>query len=91
MVSNSLVAIVYKLPDAVEDEIEALVHEIENNDNLYRPTDDKIGNVVYRHDLLDEYVSFVTKTTDIELEGMKIVLDCANGAAYEAMPKFYVV
>lgn len=77
----------YKLPDAVEDEIEALVHEIENNDNLYRPTDDKIGNVVYRHDLLDEYVSFVTKTTDIELEGMKIVLDCANGAAYEAMPK----
>ena len=51
----------------------------------------KLVNVVYRHDLLDEYVSFVTKTTDIELEGMKIVLDCANGAAYEAMPKFYVV
>ncbi len=77
----------YKLPDAVEDEIEALVHQIESNDNLYRPTDAAIGTISYRHDLLNEYVNFVAKTTDIELEGMKIVLDCANGAAYEVMPK----
>lgn len=77
----------YKLPDAVEDKIETLVTEIGANDNLYRPTEDKIGSVSYRHDLLDEYITFATKTTDIELEGMKIVLDCANGAAYEAMPK----
>ena len=77
----------YKLPDAVEDEIESLVHRIEENDDLYRPTDVGIGSVSYHHDLIEEYISFVTKTTDIELEGMKIVLDCANGAAYEAMPK----
>ncbi len=77
----------YKLPDAVEDEIEALVHQIESNDDLYRPTDAAIGTISYRHDLLNEYVNFVAKTTDIELEGMKIVLDCANGAAYEVMPK----
>ncbi len=77
----------YKLPDAVEDEIEALVHQIEGNDNLYRPTDAAIGTISYRHDLLNEYVNFVARTTDIELEGMKIVLDCANGAAYEVMPK----
>lgn len=37
--------------------------------------------------MLEEYISFVVGTTDIELEGMKIVLDCANGAAYEAMPR----
>ncbi|HJF84215.1 phosphoglucosamine mutase [Megamonas hypermegale] len=77
----------YKLPDAVEDKIEALVHRIEENDDLYRPTDEKIGYLTYRHDLLEEYISFVVGTTDIELEGMKIVLDCANGAAYEAMPR----
>ena len=77
----------YKLPDAVEDDIESLVHRIEENDDLYRPTDVGIGSVSYHHDLIEEYISFVTKTTDIELEGMKIVLDCANGAAYEAMPK----
>lgn len=77
----------YKLPDAVEDEIEALVHRIENGDDLYRPTDAAIGSITYQHSLIEEYITFVTKTTDIELEGMKIVLDCANGAAYEAMPK----
>lgn len=77
----------YKLPDAVEDEIEALVHRIEENDDLYRPTDAGIGSVSYHHDFIEEYISFVTKTTDIELEGMKIVLDCANGASYEAMPR----
>ncbi len=77
----------YKLPDVVEDKIESLVHQIEKDDNLYRPDNDKIGNITYRHDLLEEYISFVAHTTDIELEGIKIVLDCANGAAYEAMPK----
>ena len=77
----------YKLPDSVEDEIESLVHQIERDDNLYRPCGESVGNISYRHDLLDEYISFVAHTTDIELEGMKIVLDCANGAAYEAMPK----
>ncbi len=77
----------YKFPDAVEVEIEELVHQIESYDDLYRPTDAAIGTISYRHDLLNEYVNFVAKTTDIELEGMKIVLDCANGAAYEVMPK----
>lgn len=77
----------YKLPDAVENKIESLVYKIEKHDDLYRPTDEKIGYLTYRHDLLDEYINFVTGTTDIELDGMKIVLDCANGASYEAMPK----
>lgn len=77
----------YKLPDAVEDEIEALVHQIEADDNLYRPTDEKIGSVTYNHKLAEEYINFVANTTDIELDGVKIVLDCANGAAYEVMPK----
>jgi len=33
-----------------------------------------------------EYIDFVSATTDQRFEGMKVVLDCANGAAYEAMP-----
>lgn len=77
----------YKLPDAVEDEIEALVRKIEEDDNLYRPAEAAIGNISYQHELINEYISFAVQTTDIELEGIKIVLDCANGAAYEAMPK----
>ena len=77
----------YKLPDAVEDEIEAIVHAIENNDDFPRPTDEKLCHVEYRHNLLEDYINFVLQTTDQRLDGMKIVLDCANGAAYEAMPE----
>ena len=77
----------YKLPDAVEDEIEAVVHRIEAGDDLPRPSDEAIGRIEYRGDLLEDYISFVVGTTTARLDGMKIVLDCANGAAYEAMPR----
>jgi len=77
----------YKLPDAVEDELEALVRRLETNDDAARPTGRGIGTVEYRHDLINQYVDYVVGTCPVRLEGMKIVLDCANGAAYEAMPK----
>ncbi len=76
----------FKLPDAVEDNIETIVRQIEKEDNFSRPVGAKIGDVEYRHDLLDEYVDFVVSTTKENFDGMKIVLDCANGAAFEAMP-----
>lgn len=77
----------YKLPDAVEDELEAIVHQIENEDNLPRPAADKVGHIEYRSDLLNQYIEFVLSTCHERFDGMKIVLDCANGAAYEVMPK----
>ena len=77
----------YKLPDAVEDEISEIVHQIAHEDNFSRPTGAKIGEVEYRKDLLEDYINFVESTTTERFDGMKIVLDCANGAAYDAMPK----
>ena len=77
----------YKLPDAVEDELEAIVHQIENEDNLPRPSADKVGHIEYRSDLLNQYIEFVLSTCHERFDGMKIVLDCANGAAYEVMPR----
>lgn len=76
----------YKLPDEVEDQLEMLVHSLEDEDKLYRATAQQIGTIEYRHDLVKEYIDFVSATTDQRFEGMKVVLDCANGAAYEAMP-----
>ena len=76
----------YKLPDEVEDEIEAIVRRIEEKDDYYRPSGSDIGSLNYRKELLQEYIDYVLSTTDVRLDGMKIVLDCANGAAYEAMP-----
>jgi len=77
----------YKLPDAVEDELEALVRRIEAGDDAARPTGRHVGTVERRHDLVNQYVDYVVGTCPQRLDGMKIVLDCANGAAYEAMPK----
>ncbi len=76
----------YKLPDEVENQLEMLVHSLEAEDKLYRATAQQIGTIEYRHDLVKEYIDFVSATTDQRFEGMKVVLDCANGAAYEAMP-----
>ena len=77
----------YKLPDAVEDEISEIVYQIERKDNFPRPTGAKIGEMEYRKDFLADYIDFVVSTTSERFDGMKIVLDCANGAAYDAMPK----
>jgi phosphoglucosamine mutase len=77
----------YKLPDAVEDELEAIVHQLETDDNYQRPTAEHIGHIEYRTDLLNQYMEFVLSTCKERFDGVKVVLDCANGAAYEAMPK----
>ena len=77
----------YKLPDAVEDELETLVRRLQTNDDAARPTGRDVGVVEYRDDLLNQYIDYVAGTCSERFDGMKIVLDCANGAAYEAMPK----
>lgn len=77
----------YKLPDAVEDELETIVHQLETDDNYPRPTAEHIGHIEYRTDLLNQYMEFVLSTCKERFDGVKVVLDCANGAAYEAMPK----
>ena len=77
----------YKLPDAVEDELEAIVHKLEENDDIARPTGEIIGHIEYRTDLLNQYIEFVISTCQERFDGMKVVLDCSNGAAYQVMPK----
>jgi phosphoglucosamine mutase len=76
----------YKLPDAVEDELETRVHAIEGGTKLFRPTGEKIGTMEFRRDLVKEYINYVLTTVKGDFKGMKVVLDCSNGASYEAMP-----
>jgi len=54
---------------------------------MTRPTGAQVGHLEYRPELLEEYIDFVIGTTKLRFDGIKIVLDCANGAAYQAMPK----
>ncbi len=70
----------YKLSDQLEDEIEALI----KNDmrDVPIPIGSGVGKVEYRFDIRDEYIRFMEKRVPVNLSGMKIVVDCAEGAAY---------
>ena len=76
----------YKLPDKVEDEIEQIVRDIESGKKFNRPTGEEVGHIERRQNLLEDYIGFVMSTTSERFDGMKIVLDCANSAAFKAMP-----
>jgi phosphoglucosamine mutase len=76
----------YKLDDQIEAEIEGLVFsgEIEN----IRPTAEAVGKAVRIDDALGRYIEFA-KTSfpkHLTLERMRVVVDCANGAAYKSTP-----
>lgn len=77
----------YKLPDAVEDEIESLVRRMEAGEKLPRAMRENIGRIRRRKEYVREYIDFVQGTAGVRLDGLKVVLDCANGAAYDCMPR----
>ncbi|HEX5220414.1 MAG TPA: phosphoglucosamine mutase [Verrucomicrobiae bacterium] len=76
----------YKLDDKIEAEIENLVFsgDIEN----IRPTAEEIGKAVRIDDALARYIEFAKASFPrrMTLDGMRIVVDAANGAAYKATP-----
>ena len=69
----------YKLSDDLEDEIEALIAN--DMEDVIFPIGPGIGKVDYRFDIVDEYIKFEEKTVPVDLSGMKIVIDCAEGAS----------
>jgi phosphoglucosamine mutase len=79
----------FKLPDADEDEIEHLITSEGIKD--IRPTAAEIGKAHRIDDANGRYIVFCKNTfpEDQSLEGMKIVLDCANGAAYKIAPTIF--
>lgn len=76
----------YKLDDRIEHDIETLVFsgEIEN----IRPTAEDIGKAVRIDDALGRYIENAKASfpRGLTLEGMRIVVDCAHGAAYKSTP-----
>ncbi len=74
----------HKLPDSVEDEIEQLMDK-----GFERPTGASIGRVRDVPDAESQYVEHLIKVTPHRLDGLKVVVDCANGAASVAAPDAY--
>ena len=77
----------YKLLDEVELEIEQLMDEVE--DHLPRPTGVDVGTVIDWPEAAELYSRFVATTIDGDLSGLKIILDCANGAAHALAPHIF--
>ena len=70
----------YKLPDALEDEIEAL---IKNNMNRVEfPTGSSVGRIKYRKDAREEYINHAVWAVPVDLTNLKVVVDCAEGASH---------
>ena len=70
----------YKLPDEQEDEIEALIKS--GMDDVKFPTGTGIGKIKYRTDAREEYINHAIQSVNVDLSGLKIVVDCAEGASF---------
>jgi phosphoglucosamine mutase len=79
----------FKLPDRLENQIEELI----SSDRIasLRPTAKEVGKAFRIDDAVGRYVVYLKNSfpREFTLEGMKIVLDCANGASYRAAPAVF--
>jgi len=80
----------FKLPDETEARIEQLILSGEL-DTLARPAATEIGRARRIDDAQGRYIVFLKSTfpRDLTLEGLKIVVDCAHGAAYRVAPSVF--
>jgi phosphoglucosamine mutase len=76
----------FKLPDEIEDQIEELI--LSNHLHSLRPTAKEVGKAHRIDDAVGRYVVFLKNTfpNNLNLDGLRIALDCANGAAYRVAP-----
>ena len=76
----------FKLPDEIEHRIEELI--LSNHLHSLRPTANAVGKAHRIDDAVGRYVVFLKNTfpNNLTLDGLRIALDCANGAAYRVAP-----
>src|SRR6476661_8366383 len=76
----------FKLPDETEAKLEELLST--GAMDTIRPTADNIGRAVRLEDARGRYIVFLKNTfpRELTLDGLKIVVDCAHGAAYRTAP-----
>ena len=74
----------FKLPDDVEDEIEARLREPWN-----RPTGAGVGRITDRPELIEPYIEHLVASAPARLDGLTVLVDCAHGAASVVAPEVY--
>ncbi|GAA2378276.1 MULTISPECIES: phosphoglucosamine mutase [Gordonia] len=74
----------HKLPDDVEDEIEAAMHA-----DQPRPTGAGVGRIRDAQDAAERYLAHLAESVPTSLDGLTLVVDCAHGAASHVAPRAY--
>ena len=69
----------YKLDDAIEEEIEAII--LDGTETPEYKIGGDVGNRLFSKNAVKDYIQHVVATTDVRFDGMTIALDCANGSA----------
>ncbi|WP_304341556.1 phosphoglucosamine mutase [Metaclostridioides mangenotii] len=77
----------YKLDDELEFKIEEYIDDIDKIE--YYPTGEKLGKKIFLHNAQKDYVEYLKSIIKEDLSGLKVVLDCANGAAYKVAPEVF--
>ncbi|MBT2210422.1 MULTISPECIES: phosphoglucosamine mutase [Actinomadura] len=72
----------FKLPDAIEDRIEAGIGAPWDP-----PTGAGVGRVREAHGAVEQYVAHLMTTLPVSLDGLRVVVDCANGASSDVAPE----
>ena len=77
----------YKLSDELEDQIQAVIEG--NFEGVPSPVGGAVGRSYTEETALREYIDYAMSTIKTDLKGLRVALDCANGAAYKAAVKAF--
>ena len=69
----------YKLPDSVEDEIEAII--LDSPDQIELKTGGDVGRRTYCKTAVEDYIEHIVSVSEVSFEGLNIAIDTANGSA----------
>lgn len=75
----------YKLNDEIEEEIEEYI--LDGKEVPLSPIGGEVGRRTIINDGIDKYESFLRKSISIDFKGLKVAMDCGNGAVYKAAPE----
>lgn len=75
----------YKLNDEIEEEIEEYI--LDGKEVPLSPIGGEVGRRTIINDGIDKYESFLRKCISIDFKGLKVAMDCGNGAVYKAAPE----
>ncbi|WP_105616744.1 phosphoglucosamine mutase [Vallitalea okinawensis] len=69
----------YKLRDELEEEIEGII--LDETEKCPTPTGEEIGTIITQYEAVEDYIEYTKNTIKTDLKGLKVAIDCANGAA----------